>query len=330
MVKRSPTSAPDEPSAELIAALAEAREAGKPWFELARIMEPALGDSPEQSAAAAVLGRAAGIAPAVAKRYARLLARMREISLEMGLAEDRLLVPSFNSQEIAARIYRRDKLEGGDVLRRLAKGEITLPRLREIQSRDLASPNVSLRSAIAHRRTANASVVELALRNESARLFGEGCRTRRRPKLRFMGNTGHEVIGADGAILAGVDALFPDVRLGHDALERNLDRSLLLGQFFPKFYVAFPASAEPGDGRTTEVERPSRSLSERDMVERTVDLLEWLRYDWIGVLVAIDERTLEVVRPSEGKPVPDMTGRYEAFVRKYASAPVDNPFRRKE
>lgn len=330
MVKKPSMNEAAEPPAEVIAALAEAREAGKAWFELARIMEPALGNLPEQSAAAAVLGRAAGIAPAVAKRYARLLARMREICLEMGLPEEQLLVPSFHSQEIATRIYRRDKLEGGDVLRRLAKGEISLPRLREIQSRDSASPNVSLRSAIAHQRTAGASVVELALRNESARLFGDGCRTRRRPKLRFMGNTGHEVIGADGSIVAGVDALFPDVRLAHDALDRNLDRSLLLAQFFPKFYVVFPASAGIDDGPASDVGGSSQGLFDRDMVTRTVELLEWLKYGWIGVLVAVDESTLKMVRPSEGKPVPDMTDRYESYVRKYTSSPADNPFRRKE
>jgi hypothetical protein len=313
--------------------LAAAAEAKKPWFELTRMIEAALAAMPakERSAARETLARSAGIAPAVANRYVRLLSRMGDISREMKVTEDELLVRSFNSQEIAARIYSHDRVEGADVLRRLALGEIALPRLREAQARVLASPDVSLRTAIAHTRTSSTRVVESALRNDGAQFFGEGFRTRRRPKLRFVGNTGgYEAIGADGSIAAGIDVIFPDDRLGHDVLDRNLGRSLLLAQFFRKFYLAFPSSAEVDIPVTRVGRSSSKGGSDHDMVTRTIELLDWLKYDWVGVLIAVDENTLKELRPSEGPPVPDMSGRYESYIRIYTSWPADNPFRRKD
>jgi len=168
--------------------------------------------------------------------------------------------------------------------------------------------------------------VESALREGGAAIFGAPYRTLRRPKLRFIGNAGHEVIAVDGSVLAGVDVLFPDDRLGHDALDRHLGRSLLLAPFFRKFYVAFPSSAETDDGPATWVgDSSSKGMFDRDMVSRTVELLDWLKYDWIGVLVAVDGKTLKEIRPSTGLPTPDMTARYEAYLRRYASSVADNP-----
>jgi hypothetical protein len=310
----------------VVRTLSDARLAGKPWYELARIMEPALGALSERSAAAAAIGRAAGIAPAVAKRYVRLLAKMREIAREMQSSDDALFVSSFNSQEIAARIYHRDRVEGADILRRLAKGEVSLPQLREIQAAKPTAPDASLRSKIASTRSASSKTVESALREGGTAIFGETYRTLRRPRLRFIGNTGYEVIAVDGSVLAGVDVLFPDVRLGHDALDRHLGRSLLLAPFFRKFYVAFPSSAEIDDGPATwDGNSSSKGMFDQDMVSRTVELLDWLKFGWIGVLVAVDGNTLKEIRPSAGMPMPDMTSRYEAYVRRYTFAAADNP-----
>jgi hypothetical protein len=61
------------------------------------------------------------------------------------------------------------------------------------------------------------------------------------------------------------------------------------------------------------------------MVSRTVELLDWLKFDWIGVLVAVDGKALKEIRPSAGLPMPDMTARYEAYIRRYTSAAADNP-----
>lgn len=324
VVNDSSTDPENELSAETVARLSEARAQKKPWFELARIMEPALGALAERSATAAALGRAAGIAPAVAKRYVRLLAKMKDISLQMQSAEDELLVPSFNSQEIAVRIYARDKDEGAKILRRLAKGEISLPELREMQTSNPASPDASLRSKIATARSAGAKTVESALREGGTKIFGETYRTLRRPKLRFIGNTGHEVIAVDGSVMAGVDVLFPDERLGHDALDRHLGRSLLLAPFFRKFYIAFPSSAETDHPATVTGDSISKARFDKDMVSRTVELLDWLKFGWIGVLVAIDEKTLKEVRPSAGMPMPDMTARYDDYIRRFTAAPADN------
>ncbi len=308
---------------------AEAPEAGKqPWFELARVMETAANPTDGEPVDVATLARSAGIAPVVAKRFIRLLKRMREISMEMNEQLGSLLSPSFNNQEMAARVYSRSKTLGDEVLRRLAKGRVTMSELREILNRTETPADVSLRSKIAAARTAGARTMESALREGGASIFGTPYRTLRRPKLRFIGNTGYEVIAVDGSISAGVDVLFPDVRLGHDALDRELGRSLLLAPFFRKFYVAFPSLAETGDGPATHVgDASSKGAFDRDMVSRAIELLDWLKYDWIGVLVALDDKTLKQMRPSAGPPLPDMTGRYGDYIRRYTSAPADNPMK---
>jgi hypothetical protein len=221
----------------------------------------------DRPAAVKLLARSAGLNPAVSARYVSLLLKMREICGEIGVPEDELLSPSFNSQEIAARIYTRSKTVGARALRDLADNRISLPALRDtLGGIPVPSEGVNLRSAISTLRQASLESLETALKRDGRRIFGHGALVRRRPKLQFIGNLGYEIIGSDGAIAAGVDIMFPDDRLGHDFVERYLRGSLALAPFFPKFYIAFPR-AEQGDH-----------------ARRVVEVLEWMRYDWIGVL----------------------------------------------
>jgi len=55
--------------------------------------------------------------------------------MEMNEPLGSLLSPSFNNQEMAARVYSRSKTSGDEVLRRLAKGRVTMSELREILNR---------------------------------------------------------------------------------------------------------------------------------------------------------------------------------------------------
>jgi hypothetical protein len=301
------------PTETAASVLTTARKAKKPWYELARIIEAGVEGVPaaDRPSAIAAFGQAGGVAPSVAKRYVRLLERMREIGGEMGAAEGELLSDSFNAQELAERIYRTSKDEGADVFRRVARGEFTLPALREIQARN---QNTGLRYLAGDMRLAANRIVESAFKNDGPRIFGERCVIRRRPKLWYIGNIGHEVIAEDGSIVAGTDTLFPDPRTAmlpeRDALDRLLARSLALAPFFPKFYLVYAFSG-----------------GEDDWAGRTVELLDWLRYDWIGVLVAWDEQNLREMRPSTGSPVPDLTARYDFYVRKYliSEPPMENP-----
>jgi hypothetical protein len=291
-----------------------------PWWELARRLEGGRLDSAEDGIL--VVAAQAGIAPQVAKRYVRLLVRMREIGNELGEPVESLLSPSFNAQEIAARLFARSRDEGTRTLKRIASAPVPIAELRDLLAQAKESLKGDLRSKIVSSRTAGTRMIESALRTGGAALFGGPHRLLRRPRLKFAGNMGYEIVAHEGAIVAGIDVLIPDPRLGHDALERDLSRSILLADFFRKFYLAFPASARP-------------SASERvglfgDPLDRVVDLLDWLKFDWIGVLVATDAETLEVVRPSEGRPSPNLSDRYGDYVRRYALAAANNPMAPKD
>lgn len=286
--------------------LHEVRKADKPWFEIARNLEKILTTLPaaDRSAEARILGRAAGVAPAVVRRYLSLLGRMREISKELGVPEDELLSPSFNSQEVAARIYARSKTEGTKALRLLANKQTRLAALQEALA-SLPSPtDATLRSSIASVRKSAFESLESALQRDGATIFGEGARARRRPKLQFIGNAGYEIVGDDGSIAAGIDLMIPDERLGFDFVDRNLKGSLALAPFFPKFYLAFSGSDDD------------------NAIDRLVEVLEWLEYDWIGVLRISPATTLEQVRAPSGGPTPDLSARYESYVRKFSVASV--------
>lgn len=265
--------------------------------------ERALGSvaASERTARANGLARAVGLGPPVLRRYLYLIARMREISRELGVAESELLSPVFNSQEVAARIYARSKDQGAKALRALASGQANLATLRETLA-DLTSPTDALRSSIAHLRKVAFEEIENALKSDATDIFGEGARFQRRPRLQFIGNVGYEVIGSDGSMVAGVDVMFPDERLGFDFVDRNLKGSLMLAQFFPMFYIAFP------------------SLDNQQALDRSIEVLEWLRYDWIGVLRVSQSGQLDQVRIPTRGPTPDLSNRYEAYVRKFSLA----------
>jgi hypothetical protein len=306
--KESPSLTDREVAGALQARLEAAKSAKAPWFETARILVAALDaarDESEGDALRAAAGRATGLSPQMLKRYVALLERMRTIAAEMGLSPDDLLSPVFNAQETAARIYARSPGEGADVMRRLAAGDITLARVRELQSR-LAGPgaaHMSSRSAVRHARTVNAGLVERAFKDSLVELWGAGARLGRRPRLRYLGGSaGYEVVGGDGSVVAGIDVMFPDARLNRDYVEDNVGSSLLLSTFFAEFFLAFPPDADP------------------DAISRTVELLEWFGCGWIGLTTCDGDGRLVVTRKPSGRPVPDRTARFDALKRKYRAA----------
>lgn len=288
--------------------LEEAKAAKAPWFETARILASGLEGAADSSRAdllRATAARDTGLSPQMLKRYLALLGRMRIIAAEMNVPLEDLLSPVFNAQETAARIYARSRDEGADIMRRLAAGDVTLARVRELQSR-LAGPgaaHISSRSAVRHARTVNAGLVERAFKDSLVDLWGAGARLGRRPRLRYLGGSvGYEVVGGDGSVVAGIDVMFPDARLNRDYVEDNVGNSLLLSTFFAEFFLAFPPDADP------------------DAVSRTVELLEWFGCGWIGLTTCDGDGRLVVARKPSGRPVPDRTGRFDALKRKYRAS----------
>lgn len=285
-------------------ALAEARKAKRPWFEIATLMSGEIGADAEEARVAEVISaarEATGLSPQILKRHLALIARVRTIAGEMGVADADVLSPLFNAQEIAVRLYAKSRTEGADVLRRLARGELNLPRVRELQTRLGTDARLySPRAAARHRRTMNAGIVESALKRSASTLWGAGSSVKRRPQLLFVGGwPGHEVIGPDGSVAAGIDMLFPDGELNRDYLETKLGKSLLLAPFFPAFYLAMPPDADDASAA------------------RLVDVLDWFGYGWIGVLAVAGEDSVSVTREPEGGPSPDRTLKYESLKRKY-------------
>jgi hypothetical protein len=296
--------------------LSMARSAKRPWHEIATMMADEIGPEPRDDQVAAVIStarEATGLSPQILKRHLVLLARVRKAASEMGMAAEDLLSPLFNAQEIAVRLYAVSTLKGADVLRRLAKGELNLPRVRELQARlDGGGARFSPRASARHRRTVNAGVVEIALTRACPRLWGPGSTVKRRPQLLFVGGwPGYEVIGADGSVVAGIDTLFPDSELNHDYLESRLGESLLLAPFFGAFYLAMPPDADDATAA------------------RLVETLEWFGYPWVGILSVAGEDDVSVARQPEGRPDPDRTTKYESLKRKYRmSRTPSDPSRR--
>ncbi|MBU4459617.1 MAG: hypothetical protein KJ579_03530 [Verrucomicrobia bacterium] len=286
--------------------LAEAREAKKPWFEIARLMSDEIGTPAEDGKAAHVISaarEATGLSPQILKRHLVLLARVRTIAAEMGVPEKEILSPLFNAQEIAVRLHKTiPKAEAADVLLRLARGELNLPRVRELQAQ-LAAPFARFdpnRVIARQRRSVNAGIVEIALMRSAPKLWGTGSTVTRRPQLLFVGGRpGYEVIGADGSVLAGIDVLFPDSEMNRDYLETNLGVSLLLAPFFSKFYLAMSPDAD------------------EDAAKRLLEVLDWFGYGWVGILAVEGEDGVSVSRAPEGEPSPDRTSKYESLKRKY-------------
>jgi hypothetical protein len=186
------------------------KAAKAPWFGMAPLLASALEDAAapnevEQLWAAAA--KATGLSLQMLKRYVALWDRMRTISSQMGVRLEDLLSQNFNAQETAARVYGRSKEEGAEVMRRLAAGDITLARVRELQKRlaRVSPDKLGSRSAIFHRRTVNADLIARAFKDSLVDLWGGGARLERRPRLRYIGGqTGYEVIGGDGSVVGHV------------------------------------------------------------------------------------------------------------------------------
>jgi len=280
------------------------RNENGPWFALAQAMMEEAGTSPSPEKTAATIAttrEVTQLSVQLLKRYLALIYRVTAIADEMGVAPGELLSPSFNAQEIAVRLYRQSRVDGADVLKRLALGETNLPRVRQLQKRLMRDSNSSSPRTVArHRRTMNAGIVEIALKKNAAAIWGSGAVVKRRPQLLYLGGwPGEEVIGADGSVVAGIDILFPDSELNRDYLEANLNKSLLLAPFFAAFYLAMPPDAD------------DRSAA------RLVELLDWFGYAWVGVISVADEDSVVLTRTPTGGPDPDRTSRYEALKRKF-------------
>ena len=284
--------------------LEAARQRKAAWHEVARMLASAIDSVADRSESESLLFAATlatGLSSQLLKRYLALFKRMKEIAVAMKVPLDEVLSPAFNPQETAARIFRRSPDEGAEVIRGLVAGDFTLARVRELQARlTLGTYDRSPQTAVRHLRTVNAGLVERAIRRSTEQLWGAGARIGRRPRVLYLGGSaGYEVVAGNGSVAAGIDVMFPDPRLNHDYVESNVGSSLLLAPFFPEFYLAFPPGADPAAAAST------------------VEMLKWFGHDWIGVIACESEKNLVMLRKPSGGPVPDLTGKYESFKRKY-------------
>jgi hypothetical protein len=252
----------------------------------------------------AASAKATGLSPQVLKRYVAVLRRTEVIAEREGLPLESLLSSMFNVQEVAVRLCDRSPDEGlqslKDVVAGRGYGLSTFRRLLAQAPMAVASPERARRE-IQRAKANGRDRAEAAIEAARETMWGDGAVVRRRPRLRYFGGVGLEVIGGNGDVVAGVELMVPHPGENREILASRAASSLALAPFFREFFLAF-ASAQ-GD----------------DAAGRAVSLLEWLEYGWIGVIAVDSEGRAEVRRKPVGVPTPDMSGRYEALLRKFSA-----------
>jgi hypothetical protein len=286
----------------------EVRDAGGPWFKIAERLGDEFDSAVDGDVAADMKAAAedgTGLSGQILGRYVSLLGRIRRIATEEGVAVESLLSPVFNAQEVAARLYDRAPEIGIESLLDLAAGSVTLAvlrkRLEDAPSGAVRSPE-SARAAVARAKAENTALLERALKASAPALWGRGSRIRQRPRLTVVGSAGYEVVGTESSMIAGIDILDIDVRMNDDRFSRNLFPSVLLSTFYPRFYLG-------------AVSAPDRSA-----VMRTMDAVEWLGLEAVGVLEIRSDESVVELRAPRGGPVPDRTAKYNELKIKYPGA----------
>ncbi|WP_256807637.1 hypothetical protein [Bradyrhizobium sp. Bra64] len=287
-------------------AILEARTSRAPWYVHAKFLISALDAADDQDEEAELLAasrRASGLSIQILKRYISVLRRTRDAAAVAALKVENLLSPVFNAQEVAIRLFERAPEQGLQSLKDLAERRVTLVTLRErlADAPSIGSPGERSRLVMQQAKSLKRDLMESALSASAELIWGSGAKAQLRVRLLYFGIKGLEVIGADGSIVAGVDLLTPDIRQNRDYLANSISRPLTIAPFFQKFYLAFaPVASE-------------------DIVGRSIDLLKWLQYDWIGVLTVDRDGRVTVAREPSGDPTPNLVNRYEALKRKFAA-----------
>jgi hypothetical protein len=292
----------------LLAAVMTTQSTRAPWFELARVIIEGLdaaADGDESAEIIAAVARASGLSSRIIKRYVVLLRRTREIAALSMVGVESLLSPVFNAQEVAVRLHDRSPETGFESLKELAADGVTLAKLRmRLAEAPLGgiTPGERARIAMIRTRGMKRELMEQAIAAACEGLWGKGSFARRRPRLMYVGKNGMEVIGEDGSVVAGIDLMFPDVRLNRDYLDKAVAPALAIAPFFSEFFLAFAPVASD------------------DTIGRAIALIDWLNYSWIGLLSIHQNGKVEVRRKPSGRPSPDMTLKYEALKRKFPAS----------
>ena len=285
----------------------EARASRAPWHAHAKALIAAIDAADDQDEVAELLAasaRASGLSLQILKRYISVLRRTRDAAALAALKVETLVSPVFNAQEVAVRLYERAPEQGLQSLKDLAERRVTLATLRErlADAPTIDSAGERARVAVQQAKSLKRDLMETALSTSAERIWGRGAKAQLRVRLLYFGMKGFEIIGADGSVVAGVDLLTPDMRQSRDYLANWISRPLTIAPFFEKFYLAFaPVASE-------------------DIVGRSIELLAWLQYDWIGVLTVDRDGNVTVAREPSGDPTPNLVNRYEALKRRFPAS----------
>jgi hypothetical protein len=286
-----------------------ALERGEPWYALVRRFDAAFDaalDHDEQMTVQEASEAATGLSPLMWRRQRAALTKTEEIARDTGLPLESLLSGTFAHQELAVRAYDRSPDEGLKILMSSANGSVRLTEIRELLNhlppKDPTGSKAA-RAAVGDAKRDGRALVDQALKDSSAKLWGKGCAIVRRPRLRFMSGDGYEVIARNGTIAAGVDVTDVGIRTNQDRVQQTLPASLLSSTFFPRFYIA------------------CRSTDGGGTAKRSADTLDWLGASWVGVLAVRSDGFVQVLRRPKGRPVPDRTALYEAAKRAFGSRP---------
>jgi hypothetical protein len=287
-----------------------AMERGEAWYELVRRFDAAFDaaqDHDEQMTVQEASEAATGLSPLMWRRQRAALTKTEEIAHHAGLPLESLLSATFAHQELAVRAFDRSPDEGLKILMSSANGGVRLAEIRQLLTRlppKDPTGSKAARAAVGDAKRDGTALIDRALKDSSAKLFGKGCAIVRRPRLRlFTTGYGYEVIAKNGTVAAGVDVADVGIRTNQDRLAQTLPSSLLLSSFYPQFFIA----CRSADGGGT--------------AKRSADTLNWLGASWVGILAVRSDGSVQVVRRPKGRPVPDRTALYEVAKRAFGSIP---------
>lgn len=235
----------------VIRALSRDENPGCTWHDVAVALEEliALAQRDQWQGDAQIRTIAEGSAKlswAILTRYLSAARRLRTVATREEVAIEELLSPGFNALEAAIRLYERHRDDGLTALRDLHYGRQTLAGVRRslefARAGNAVGSEVS-KSLLLRKRASELKLAEAALHKDGSRLFGNGCSIIRRPPLQYFRQFGVDA-RVDGLLVGGGNVFTQDAGTRSDRFDVDLPASLLLAQYYPRFFLIFSQGAD--------------------------------------------------------------------------------------
>jgi hypothetical protein len=249
------------------------------------------------------IAEATGLSWGILTRYNSTFRRVKAAAAAAGKDVEALLSPGFNGVEAGIRLYDRSAADGLEALLALHSGSMSAVQVRrklDGASTDRLNDALASRSRLLRRRGLEIDAMEKALVRHSAQFFPKDSTAKRRPALRYFRKVGMEVRRKDGTCVCWLDLMASEADNAAGELDAGLAKTILLSTYFPMFFLFFSAG------------------SPEEAVKEAVAALDLVDVPWLGVMRVIADGTIEIVRRSVGRPVPERTSEYESLRAKLA------------